>query len=119
MSKTGKYSNFAEFYPFYLHQHSHAVCRALHYIGTSAGLAFLVYAIVSGRYWFIVAGIVVGYALAWVGHFFFEKNRPATFQYPFWSLFSDFRMYFCFLSGRMGTELRQAGVGDAPEKSVS
>jgi hypothetical protein len=103
MSKTGKYSNFAEFYPFYLHQHSHAVCRALHYIGTSAGLAFLVYAIVSGRYWFIVAGIVVGYALAWVGHFFFEKNKPATFEYPAYSFCADWVMLKDFLTGRLSS----------------
>lgn len=101
MSEEERIQSFAEFYPFYLNEHSNAVCRALHYVGTSLGFTIMVYAVVSGRYLLILAGLVAGYAFAWVGHFFFEHNRPATFRYPFWSFVGDWVMLKDFLTGRL------------------
>ena len=101
MNDDSRYRNFAEFYPFYLSEHSNAVCRGLHYIGTALGSAIMVFAIVSRQYLLILAGLVTGYAFAWVGHFFFEHNRPATFKYPAWSFAGDWVMLKDFLSGRL------------------
>ena len=97
--------NFAEFFPYYLREHAHPTCRALHYIGTSLVLAIVIYAIVSAEPVYLWAMPVVGYFFAWVGHFFIEKNRPATFTYPVWSLIGDFKMYFLFVTGQLGREL--------------
>ena len=101
MNDKRRFQSFAEFYPFYLQEHSNLVCRCLHYIGTSLGFAVMVYAIVSAHYALIVAGLVIGYAFAWTGHFFFEHNRPATFQYPLWSFMGDWVMLKDFLTGRL------------------
>lgn len=96
-----KYTYFDEFYPFYLKQHSNKICRLLHFIGTTIVFALFFTAIYHGNYllWFFVP--IAGYGFAWIGHFFFEKNKPATFQYPLWSLMSDFKMYFDILSGKI------------------
>lgn len=101
MSNESRFRSFAEFYPFYLGEHSNAVCRGLHYTGTTLGLAIMIYAIVSGRYLLILAGVFTGYLFAWVGHFFFEHNRPATFKYPLWSFMGDWVMLKDFLTGRL------------------
>ena len=89
-----QYSSFKDFYPFYLGEHSNLVCRRLHFIGTSGVvvIAALVIAQVLPLVW-LWAIPVLGYGFAWVGHFFFEKNRPATFKYPFYSLIGDWVMY--------------------------
>lgn len=96
-----RFGSFAEFYPFYLREHSNPVCRALHYTGTSLALALWIVAFWSGIYWLLLAGLVTGYAFAWVGHFFFEHNRPATFQHPLYSFMGDWVMLKDFLSGRL------------------
>ena len=96
-----RFNSFAEFYPFYLGEHRHPVCRALHYTGSTLGLLLWIYALVSGRYWLLLAGFVIGYAFAWVGHFAFEHNRPATFRYPLYSFMGDWVMLKDFLSGRL------------------
>jgi len=88
-----KYQSFKEFYPFYLSEHRHPVCRLLHFLGTLNVLALLIFAILTGRWIFLAALPVLGYGFAWVGHFFFEKNRPATFTYPFYSLAGDWVMF--------------------------
>lgn len=93
--------SFEEFYPFYLKQHSNKICRLLHVIGTTIVLALAFTAIYHNMPILWIAVPVAGYGFAWVGHFFFEKNKPATFQYPLWSLRSDFKMYFDILSGRI------------------
>ena len=102
MSQAGtKYSSFTDFYPFYLSEHSNRTCRRLHFVGTSLGLVFLASALATQNGWWLLAGLVCGYAFAWVGHYFFEHNRPATFTYPFYSLVGDWVMWKDMLSGRI------------------
>jgi len=100
MSGNTKFDSFKEFYPYYLSEHSNAVCRALHYVGTTLALLIMLISIVSAHYAGVVAGLVVGYGFAWTGHFFFEHNKPATFQYPLWSFMGDWVMLKDFLSGK-------------------
>jgi len=95
-----KINSFAEFYPYYLKEHKLYSTRLLHFIGTSLFFFFFVLLWMKGNWIFLVAGIVSGYFFAWIGHFFFEKNKPATFQYPVWSLLSDFKLYFQIISGK-------------------
>ena len=97
----GDYASVAEFYPFYLSQHASRVNRRLHFIGTSLVIGFLVAALTRGNFWLLLAVPVAGYAFAWVGHFVVEKNRPATFKYPIYSLACDFVMYKDMLLGRL------------------
>jgi hypothetical protein len=105
-----RYSTFEEFWPFYLREHSKPRTRALHYAGTSLVVAIAAFALVTGRWWLLLALPVAGYGFAWVAHFRVEKNRPATFTYPLWSLAADFRMWWLWLTGRIGSELERAGV---------
>ncbi|HTU65487.1 MAG TPA: DUF962 domain-containing protein [Steroidobacteraceae bacterium] len=95
------FRSFAEFYPFYLREHRHPVSRLLHYIGTWGSLAFLVTSAATGEPWWLLAAALSGYTFAWVGHFRFERNRPATFRHPFYSLASDFRMWWELNLGRL------------------
>lgn len=87
------YGSFSEFYPFYLSEHSNRTCRRLHFVGTTIGVLCLLQAIQSLNAWWILAGLVAGYAFAWVGHFFFEHNRPATFSHPLYSFAGDWVMW--------------------------
>ncbi len=110
MTKT--YTTFAEFWPFYLREHSKPATRALHYVGTSLVVALAGYALLMGEWLWLVALPLAGYFFAWLAHFTIEKNRPATFTYPLWSLFADFRMWWLWLSGGLKAELERAGVAD-------
>ena len=105
-----RYATFAEFWPFYLREHSRPRTRALHYVGTSLVVGIAAFAVVTGRWGMLLAMPVAGYFFAWLAHFTVEKNRPATFTYPLWSLAADFRMWWLWLTGRLGAELRAAGV---------
>ncbi len=96
-----EYKTFKEFYPFYLGEHANPICRRLHFAGSSLIIALIAYAAIYGAWnllWFIP---VIGYGFAWVGHFFFEHNRPATFKYPFFSLLGDWVMFKDMLIGRV------------------
>ena len=89
----GHFDSFSQFYPFYLGEHSNRVCRRLHFVGTSLVIATVIYALLSRHYETLWLMPLFGYGCAWIGHFFFEKNRPATFKHPLYSLMGDFVMY--------------------------
>lgn len=95
-----KYKSLKSFYPYYLEEHQNPTCRRLHFIGTALLFLILAFAIITGSYIWLIAIPIVGYGFAWVGHFFFEKNKPATFQYPLYSLASDFILFFELLIGK-------------------
>lgn len=95
------YKTFSEFYPFYLSQHANPTCRALHFVGSWLVLALLAIGIASGNAWWFAAIPLAGYGFAWVGHFFFEHNRPATFTYPFFSFIGDWVMFYQILVGKI------------------
>ena len=110
MSDQRKYTSFAEFWPFYLQDHAQPFSRALHYVGTSGVIALVAAAVYTDQLMLLWLMPICGYGFAWAAHFFVEKNRPATFTYPLWSLIGDFRMYFLFLTGRLAAHLKKAGV---------
>jgi hypothetical protein len=97
----GRFRSFADFYPFYLSEHSHPVCRRLHFVGTLLVIASLIVAPVTGEPWWLLGVPLAGYGCAWVGHFFFEHNRPATFSHPWYSLAGDLRLFRDMLLGRI------------------
>jgi len=101
---------FDEFWPFYLNEHKSPLTRALHFTGTSLSLLIAVSALALRRPMLLVPALLCGYAFAWVGHFFVEHNKPATFKYPFWSFRADFKMLVCMLTGRLDEELHRARV---------
>ena len=96
-----RYRSFAQFYPFYLSEHSNRTCRRLHFVGTTLGLVFLLHAFSTLDFGWLLAGLACGYAFAWIGHFFFEHNRPATFTYPLWSFMGDWVMWKDILTGKI------------------
>ncbi len=96
-----RFKSFNEFYPFYLSEHNNYTCRTLHFIGTSLIFGIIAYTLITQTWWMFALIPVAGYGFAWVGHFFYEKNKPATFKYPFWSFLGDFRMYFDLLFGKL------------------
>lgn len=98
MSEPQSFRTFADFYPFYLGEHRNPTCRSLHFTGTTIGAVLLVIALLTRHWWLIAVALVEGYAFAWVGHYFFERNRPATFQYPLFSFMGDWRLWWDILS---------------------
>ena len=100
-------ATFADFWPYYLREHSRPVCRYLHYLGTVAAWGMLALGITASP-WFYLGIPFAGYGPAWVGHFFIEHNKPATFKYPIWSLLADYRMFFSAMTGNLRQELQRA-----------
>ena len=100
-ARPSEFESFAAFYPYYLGEHRNRTCRRLHFVGSSLVLGCLVAAIVSGNAWWLLGMPLAGYGFAWVGHFGFEKNRPATFRHPLYSLMGDWVMYADILRGRI------------------
>ncbi len=96
-----RFTSFAEFYPFYLSEHSNRTCRRLHFVGSSLGLVCLGTALATGNAWWVLVGLLCGYAFAWVGHFGFEKNKPASFKRPLYSFMGDWVMYKDIWTGRI------------------
>lgn len=103
-------ATYAEFWPHYLREHAQPSTRLIHVAGTVLGLLLLLYALIAGPLWLLLLVPVVGYGFAWVSHFTIERNRPATFTHPLWSLWSDLRMAGLLLTGRLEAELRRAGL---------
>jgi hypothetical protein len=101
MGDAATYRSFGDFYPFYLSQHADPTCRRLHFAGTTLGLAAILHSLSTLNFWWLLPGLAAGYAFAWVGHFFFEKNRPATFTYPLYSFIGDWVMWRDMLVGRI------------------
>ncbi|HEX8141380.1 MAG TPA: DUF962 domain-containing protein [Pyrinomonadaceae bacterium] len=96
-----QYKSFADFYPFYLSEHSDPTCRRLHFVGTILALLFLLFFLFTLNWKALLVMLLCGYGFAWVGHFFFEKNQPATFHYPLYSLCGDFVMAKDILTGKI------------------
>tara|TARA_R110000850_G_C9708018_1_gene440862 strand:- start:26 stop:337 length:312 start_codon:yes stop_codon:yes gene_type:complete len=101
MSQQQTFRNFAEFYPYYLEEHSDTNCRRLHFIGSLLVILVALYAIVSAKFLYLLLLPVIGYGFAWIGHYGFEKNRPATFKHPLYSLIGDWVMFRDMLIGRI------------------
>jgi hypothetical protein len=91
---------YREFWPYYLHEHSHPWTKRLHMTGTLLGIAVGIGLGIRSGFPYLLLGFVVAYGLAWISHFFIEKNKPATFRYPLWSFVSDFRMIWCLIRGK-------------------
>ena len=101
METTKSFTHFADFYPYYLAEHRDSTCRRLHFVGTSL-VIFIAALAVGGAHWSLLWALpFAGYTFAWIGHFFFEKNRPATFKHPFYSLLGDFVMYRDMVLGKV------------------
>ncbi|WP_374765141.1 Mpo1-like protein [Yunchengibacter salinarum] len=103
------FDSFRAFFPYYLAEHANPTCRRLHYAGTTLGSAVALYAVITQTWALLLLYPVIGYGFAWVGHYRFEHNRPATFDYPLWSLMGDYKMLALAATGRLKEPL-MAGI---------
>jgi hypothetical protein len=101
-------ASFSEFWPFYVREHSNPINRKLHFVGSTLALLSLAGAVATANPFLLVAAPIFGYGFAWVGHFVFQKNKPATFKYPLYSFASDWVMYGKILAGKMDAEVEAA-----------
>lgn len=115
---TGRIESFEEFWPFYIGEHRLPLVRALHYFGTSMGTFTMMLAVVKGPLWLVPLALVLGYGPAWIGHFFIEQNKPASFKYPLWSLRADYKMLWLAARGRMSAEVTRLYGSPAPRKDA-
>jgi len=99
--RMARFSSFREFYPYYLGEHANRTCRRLHFLGSLGVLALLALALINRSGWFVLGALFCGYGFAWIGHFFFEKNRPATFKHPLYSFIGDWVMFKDLLTGKI------------------
>jgi hypothetical protein len=114
---TMAYASFRDFYPYYLSEHRNPTCRKLHFAGSTLVLGLIAAALFTGKPWIFALVPVAGYGFAWVGHFVFEKNRPATFKYPGYSLMGDWVMYWQLLTGKIPFEERDARAGQGADRA--
>ncbi|MEO7826109.1 MAG: DUF962 domain-containing protein [Allosphingosinicella sp.] len=113
-----RYQSFRDFWPHYLREHERPATRRLHYAGTALVLGFAIAALAM-RDWRLLAAVpLAGYGFAWFSHAAVERNRPATFTYPLWSLAADFKMAWLWVSGRLAAELEAAGVAPEPRRNA-
>ena len=96
-----QFASFGEFYPFYLAEHANRTCRRLHVVGSTLVIACIVALAITRNWWWLAAALVCGYGFAWIGHFFFEHNKPATFRHPIYSFVGDWVMYAQVMTGRI------------------
>lgn len=96
-----EFKSFAEFWPYYLSEHSKPATRLMHVAGTLTAIGFVILMIAIGRWWLFPLAFMPGYAFAWIAHFWVEKNRPATFTYPLWSFMGDWKMLALMLTGKL------------------
>jgi hypothetical protein len=101
MGSAAGFTSFKAFYPYYLSEHSDSRCRRMHFLGTSLALGCFAAAAISANPWWLLGALLAGYGCAWIGHYAFEKNRPATFRHPFYSFIGDWVMYADMLRGRV------------------
>lgn len=111
--KSAPIRSFRDFWPYYVAEHRRRATRAWHFVGTSAALGLLGTALAVRLWWLLAAVPLAGYGFAWISHFAVERNRPATFRYPLWSLAADLKMWFFIATGQMGRELRRILGEDA------
>jgi len=114
---SARFASFREFYPFYLSEHRNAACRRLHFAGSAVVLVLIVVAFVMRAWWLLALVPVAGYGFAWVGHFGFEKNRPATFSHPAWSLAGDWVMFWQLLTGKIRFEERNPAARQGADRA--
>lgn len=110
-------ATYRDFWPYYLQEHAKPATRAIHYAGTALSSACIAAAFVTGNGWFALGAFIGGYGPAWIAHFFVEHNKPATFAYPLWSLASDYRMTWRWMTGRIAGDLARAGVSGPQRNS--
>ena len=111
------YATFRDFYPYYLSEHRNPTCRKLHFVGSWIVVALVAVALFTRNAWVLLLVPVAGYGFAWVGHFAFEKNRPATFKHPLYSLLGDWVMFWQLLTGKIPFEERNAGAGPGADRA--
>jgi hypothetical protein len=112
-----RFATFEEFWPYYVREHSKKATRVLHFVGTTAAAGCVVAAAVTGKLRYLALAPIAGYGPAWISHFFIEKNRPATFDYPLWSFFADFKMWSLMARGAMDAEVERVMAAPAAEEA--
>lgn len=109
-SMVDRIRSFEDFWPYYLRQHARPATRAVHIAGTWIAIGVLILSAVLGPWWLVLVALMIGYGCAWISHLFIERNRPATFSYPVWSLRGDLRLAWLAMLGRLRPELRRHGL---------